>query len=148
MQHERRLERQQNAAIQQAAGQQFRRCAQQHGYRFQQCKTESAEQHTQHGGCNRQHTEQPVCALFIAGAQRHGNKGAAARADHKAEAAQHLKIRVDEVQRRKRRFTRIVRDKEAIHDGVNRRKDHHDNGRCREFQQPPGGKVVGQLDLV
>ena len=142
LQHERRLKCQQNAAVGQAAGQQLGRCAQPQGHRLQQRKAESAEQHTQHGGCNHQHTEQPVCTVLIAGAQRHGNKGAAARADHKAEAAQHLKIRVDEVQRRKRRFTRIVRDKEAIHDGVNRRKDHHDNGRCREFQQPPGGKVV------
>ena len=118
------------------------------GVEFAGGKAESAEQHTQHGGCNRQHTEQPVCALLIAHAQRHGDQRTAARADHKAEAAQHLKIRVDEVQRRKRRFTRIVRDKEAVHNRVDRREDHHDNGRRREFQQPPRGKVVGQLDLV
>ena len=148
LQHERRLKCQQNAAIQQTAGQQLGRCAQQQRHGLQQRKAESAEQHTQHGGCNGQHTEQPVCTVLIAGAQRHGNKGAAARADHEAEAAQHLDIGVDEVQRRKRRFTCIVRDKEAVHDGVDGGKDHHDNGRCRKFQQPPGSKVVGQLDLV
>ena len=148
LQHERRLKCQQNTAVGQAAGQQLRRCAQPQSHRLQQRKAESGEQHTQHGGCNHQHTEQLIGAFFIAGAQRHGNKGAAARADHKAEAAQHLDIGVDEVQRRKRRFTCIVRDKEAVHDGVDGGKDHHDNGRCRKFQQPPGGKVVGQLDLV
>ena len=143
MQHERRLERQQNAAIQQAVGQQFFRRAQQHGYRFQQCKTDGGKNHTKDRRSHRQHTEQLICAFLVAGAQRHSDEGTAACADHEAEAAQHLDIRVDEVQRRERRFAREVRDKEAVHDGVNRRKDHHDNGRCREFQQPPRCKVIG-----
>ena len=45
-------------------------------------------------------------------------------------------------------IARAVRDKEAVHNRVDRREDHHDNGRRREFQQPPRGKVVGELDLV
>ena len=143
LQHERRLKCQQNTTVSQATGQQFRRCAQPQGHRLQQRKAESAEQHTQHGGCDHQHTEQLIGALFIAGAQRHGNKGAAARADHKAEAAQHLKIRVDEVQRRERRFARVVRDKKAVHNRVNGGKNHHHDGRRRKSQQPPRGKMVG-----
>ena len=103
-----------------------------------------ADAHSRNG----QHTEQPVRALLIAHAQRHGDQRTAARADHKAEAAQHLEIGVNEVQRRERRFARAVRDKEAVHNRVDRREDHHDNGRRREFQQPPRGKVIGQLDLV
>ena len=148
LQHERRLECQQNAAIQQTAGQQLGRCAQQQRHGPQQCQADDAENRADAHSRNGQHTEQPVCALLIAHAQRHGDQRTAARADHKAEAAQHLDIGVNEVQRRERRFARAVRDKEAVHNRVDRREDHHDNGRRREFQQPPRGKVVGQLDLV
>ena len=143
LQHERRLECQQNAAVQQTAGQQLGRCAQQQRHGPQQCQADDAENRADAHSRNGQHTEQPVCALLIAHAQRHGDQRTAARADHKAEAAQHLEIGVNEVQRRERRFARAVRDKEAVHNRVDRREDHHDNGRRREFQQPPRGKVVG-----
>ena len=118
MEHERRLECQQNAAIQQAVGQQLGRCAQQQRHRPQQCQTDDAEDRADAHSRNGQHTEQPVGALLIAHAQRHGDQRTAARADHKAEAAQHLDIGVDEVQCRERRFARAVRDKEAVHDRV------------------------------
>ena len=124
LQHERRLECQQNAAIQQTAGQQLGRCAQQQRHGPQQCQADDAENRADAHSRNGQHTEQPVCALLIAHAQRHGDQRTAARADHKAEAAQHLEIGVNEVQRRERRFARAVRDKEAVHNRVDRREDH------------------------
>ena len=116
--------------------------AQKLGGRLQQEPANDGGDNAHHDRGGRQHREQVVRLLFIAGAQCHGDQRAAAGAYHEAQAAKRLQERVDQVQSRKCRFTGKIRDKKAIHHAVHRGEDHHDNGRCHKTQQAAGGKMV------
>ena len=90
MQHKRRLEHRDDGAVQDAVIQQFRSGPQQNSRGAQHQQGNHRKDHAQHRSGADQHGKQLIGALFVAGAQRHGNQSAAAGAQHKADAAKCL----------------------------------------------------------
>ena len=90
-----------------------------------------------------------VARIFGAAlAQRDANDGAAAGAQHKADSAQQLRQRHDEVDRRKGRLAHKVGNTQAVHDAVDGGEQHGADAGQHEPQQAGIGKVVGKLDAL
>ena len=146
LQSKARQRQHQDAPVAHGVVQQLTLCAQQHGDRPQEHNT----QHGQHTGrdkrCPHKHGKIAVGFFPVALAQRDAYDGAAAGAQHKADGAQHLRQRHDEVDRRKGRFAHKVRDAQAVHDAVDGGEQHGADAGQHEPQQTGIGKVVGQLD--
>ena len=146
LQRKGRQRQHQDAPVAHGVVQQLSLCAQQHGDWAQ----EQDAQHGQHADRNkrRQHKHGKIAVGFflVALAQRDAYDGAAAGAQHKADSAQHLRQRHDEVDRRKGRFAHKVGDTQAVHDAVDGGEQHGADAGQHEPQQAGIGKVVGQLD--
>ena len=75
-----------------------------------------------------------------------GHLGAAAGAQHKADRAQQLRQRHDEVDRRKGRFAHKVGDTQPIYDAVDGGEQHGTDAGQHEPQQAGIVEMIGQLD--
>ena len=148
LQHERGCERIDDAAIAHAVLQHLRRCAEKQRDRPYEHHAGHREQHAEQRRKENHHGKIAVGFLLPALAERFGDKCSAARADHEADAAQHHDKRHDQIDRRKGRLSGKVRDEQPVHHAVDRRKDHHDNGREDKLEQFSIGKVIGQSDLL
>ena len=91
------------------------------------------------------HGKIAVGLFRVALAQRDAYDGAAAGAQHKADGAQQLRQRHDEVDRRKGRFAHKVGDAQPVHDAVDGGEQHGADAGQHEPQQAGIGKVVGQV---
>ena len=139
---------QQNAAIPQRIVQHLSLCAQQLRHRLNDDQTNGAEHDARCKGRTEEEAEKFVRLFSIALAQRDAHDGAAAGAQHKADAADEHGQRHDEVDRRKGRFAHEVRDAQAVHDAVDGGEQHGADAGQHEPDQPGTGKVIGQLDGV
>ena len=146
LQRKGRQSQHQDAPVAHGVVQQLALCAQQLGDRAQ----EQDAQHGQHTDrderCQQKHGKIAVGFLGVALAQRDAYDGAAAGAQHKADSAQQLRQRHDEVDRCKSRFAHKVGNTQAVHDAVDGGEQHGADAGQHEPQQAGIGKVVGQLD--
>ena len=146
LQRKGRQRQHQDAPVAHGVVQQLSLCAQQHGDRPQ----EQDAQHGQHTDRDerRPHTHGKIAVGFflVALAQRDAYDGAAAGAQHKADSAQQLRQRHDEVDRCKSRFAHKVGNTQAVHDAVDGSEQHGADAGQHEPQQAGIGKVVGQLN--
>ena len=148
LQSKARQRQHQDAPVAHGVVQQLTLCAQQHGDRPQEHNT----QHGQHTGrdkrCPHKHGKIAVGFFPVALAQRDAYDGAAAGAQHKADGAQQLRQRHNEVDRRKGRFAHKVGDTQPVHDAVDGGEQHGADAGQHEPQQAGIGKVVGKLDAL
>ena len=146
LQRKGRQRQHQDAPVAHGVVQQLTLCAQQHGDRTQ----EKDAQHGQHTDRDerRQHQHGKIAVGFflVALAQRDAYNGAAAGAQHKADRAQQLRQRHDEVDRRKGRFAHKVGDTQPIHDAVDGGEQHGADAGQHEPQQAGIVEMIGQLD--
>ena len=146
LQSEARQRQHQDAPVTHGVVQQLALCAQQHGGRPQKHNAQHGQHTSRDECCPHKHGKIAVGLFLVALAQRDAYDGAAAGAQHKADSAQHLRQRHDEVDRRKGRFAHKVRDAQAVHDAVDGGEQHGADAGQHEPQQAGIGKVVGQLD--
>ena len=139
---------QQDAAIPQRIVQHLPLCAQQLRHRLNDDQTNGAEHDARCKGRTEEEAEKFVRLFSIALAQRDAHDGAAAGAQHKADAADEHGQRHDEVDRRKGSLAHEVRDAQAVHDAVDGGEQHGADAGQHEPDQPGTGKVIGQLDGV
>ena len=146
LQRKGRQRQHQDAPVAHGVVQQLALCAQQHGDWAQ----EQDAQHGQHTDrderCPHKHGKIAVGFFLVTLAQRDTNDGAAAGAQHKADSAQQLRQRHDEVDRRKGRFAHKVGNAQAVHDAVDGGEQHGADAGQHEPQQAGIGKMIGQLD--
>ena len=146
LQRKGRQRQHQDAPVAHGVVQQLALCAQQHGDWAQ----EQDAQHGQHTDrderCQQKHGKIAVGFFLVTLAQRDTNDGAAAGAQHKADSAQQLRQRHDEVDRRKGRFAHKVGNTQAVHDAVDGGEQHGADAGQHEPQQAGIGKMIGQLD--
>ena len=146
LQSEARQRQHQDAPVAHGVVQQLALCAQQHGDRPQ----EHNAQHGQHTGrderCPHKHGKIAVGFFLVALAQRDAYDGAAAGAQHKADSAQHLRQRHDEIDRRKGRFAHKVGNTQPVHDAIDGGEQHGADAGQHEPQQTGIVEMIGQLD--
>jgi len=143
LQHEHRLARQQDSAVNDAVLQHGTLCAQKHGDGAQEQQPQHGKNDASADGHIDKHgkvTLGPAAVPFTKGT---GHKSAAAGADHEAKRAQDHQQRENQVHGRKSRFAHKIAHKQAVHNAVNGGKDHHDDGRRHKAQQLSRGEVVG-----
>ncbi len=75
-----------------------------------------------------QHRKTAVGFLPVPFSQRLCDNRTPAGADHKARRAEQHQKRIDQVYRRKRRFSHKIGDKQSVYNAINRSEDHHDDG--------------------
>ena len=136
----------QDAPIAHSVVQQLTLCAQQHGDRPQKHNAQHGQHTSRDERRQHQHGKIAVGLFLVALAQRDANDGAAAGAQHKADSAQQLRQRHDEVDRCKGRFAHKVGNTQAVHNAVDGSEQHGADAGQHEPQQAGIGKVVGQLD--
>jgi hypothetical protein len=137
---------QQDAAIPQRIVQHLPLCAQQLRHRLNDDQANGAEHDARCKGRTEEEAEKFVRLFSIALAQRDAYDGAAAGAQHKADSAQQLRQRHDEVDRRKGRFAHKVGNAQPVHDAVDGGEQHGADAGQHEPQQAGIGKMIGQLD--
>ncbi len=136
----------QDASIAHRIVQKLPLCAQQHGNGPQKHNAQH-RQHTDRDQSRQQEQGEIAVGLFlVALAQRDAHDGAAAGAQHKADGAQQLGQRHDEVDRRKGRLAHKVGDTQAVHDAVDGGEQHGADAGQHEPQKAGIGKMIGKLD--
>ena len=146
LQRKGRQRQHQDAPVAHGVVQQLSLCAQQHGDRPQEHKAQHGQHTDRDERCQQKHGKIAVGFFLVTLAQRDAYDGAAAGAQHKADSAQQLRQRHDEVDRRKGRFAHKVRDAQAVHDAVDGSEQHGADAGQHEPQQAGIGKMIGQLD--
>ena len=108
LQHERRCERNGDAAVKHAIRHDALACAHQPGDWADEGDAQHGQDQTGDDHETDHHGENAVGSLRVAAAHLLGNQRAAARAEHEARAAEHHDERHDEIQRRERRFADVI----------------------------------------
>ena len=100
-------------------------------HRNSDCRKRNAERDRE----RYQHSKISVGFITVVLAQHLCNERRAARAYHKAHAAQNHSERHYEINRSKRRFADEIRDKKTVYYAVNGSYNHHKHRRQNEFEQ-------------
>ena len=144
LQHIGRVRDQDEPAVAHTVLQQLALRAEQLRHGPQQHDAEHTERQTGQGRHADDHGKQPVGVFSVALAHRLADEGAAAGAEQEADAAEDHQIRHDEVHGRECGLARKIRDEKAVRHAVDRREDHHHDGRQRHAQQAAVAEVAGK----